>query len=83
MRFISEKEVATRKDHVCLGCMATVGKGSRMHVQTNEEDGVICNIYICLACYGLIGKAYPHLEEFSEGGVLEWAKENCPEEVRI
>ena len=77
IEIVSDKEVVTRKSHICFACQRKFEKNNKMKVQTGKYDGDIYNVYSCETCNVL-------LKEFSDrfynedGGVYS---EGCVREL--
>lgn len=50
MRVISNKDVKTRKDHICFGCGRELPKGTLMTAVTSVEGEEIRTEYWCKTC---------------------------------
>jgi hypothetical protein len=66
---LSDRNVVTRKSHMCFGCLRTFPKGMKMHYQTNIYDGSFCAIYSCPTCDALMKYLEPSDEGYEEGFV--------------
>ena len=53
---IAAKQVKTRKEHRCFGCLTKFPAGTSMSAETNVGDGHIYTIYICDGCKEFMSK---------------------------
>jgi len=87
MRVIKQKIAITRKPHRCLTCLRLFPSGTRMEVQTVDND-IIYTVYLCDTCQQLLsdfkGSFCDSEGTFPEGCVCEVMPEfdcNTPEEL--
>lgn len=72
---LTEKEVITKKDHVCIACGRIFPAGTKMIYQVNILDGYFGSVYKCSTCEKLLVIASDQLNDgdgcFYDGCVEE------------
>ena len=85
---LQDKQVVTRKDHVCIGCMENIPTGSPAHYQAGTYEGEFYSNYFCTLCDDYLD-SLEHRDQleiweygFTGGDIGEWRREAALELAR-
>ena len=84
MDLLKEKEVKTRKDHLCHGCLKIIPKNSIARSETIADGGRVYTLYMCDSCKDWCKerkcRECYELDNQGEGYIKEHHEEGwCPE----
>ena len=73
-QIIITKDVITRKEHSCWGCMRTFPAKTKMEVSVCVDDGALLRTYHCKDCRDFMNTLDPYDLEygFCEGDLLNY-----------
>ena len=76
---IRSKDVITRKEQTCFGCLEKFPPGTQMATDTIAADGTIYTLHTCLPCVDFMDKHYEEIADgdgnYHEGCVAEFKRE--------
>ncbi len=80
MTFWKQKQVKTRKEHTCQGCLDSLPAGSSMEYNAGLWEGEMCTYYLCIPCRDFLEENIDYKESmknegFMGGDIGEWRKE--------
>jgi hypothetical protein len=71
---ISQKEVITRKEQKCFGCMRKFPSRTKM-LRSCVKDGDVFTMYLCPTCQYIYSRELESGDEFCKGDLYERAVE--------
>lgn len=75
MDVLTDKQVTTRKAHVCHGCCTSYPAKTEMRYTTSVDEGEIASAYWCKTCDAVISKTYDYFD-LQDGLRLGEVKDN-------